>query len=405
MGLGSGSAIAGLYALKVMPDLIAELSKQIPQQIVITGTNGKSTTTRLVVGFAKQAGIKVITNPSGSNLERGIASSLVRQVNMFGRIKEVDLAIWELDEAAFRRIAGLINPEGVVILNVFRDQLDRYGEVDSIVKGWKEVLEKLPVKPWLVLNGDDTNVAELGSLNPKEVDYFGVNENPITGERKLLKKVKYTANAENIDLNGLDGSVFEVVSEESRKVINLPVGGAYQIYNFLAAYLTALRLGVDDKAISKALVEFKPIFGRVERLRARNGKELVVALIKNPVGATEVLGLIAEVIHKGDKLLIVLNDNFADGRDVSWIWDIDIEKWVSKLQGVQIVVSGTRAEEMMLRLKYANLDMTNISRENDLADALAICEIGSGRAFILPTYTALLTMERIFAKQGLRRNK
>lgn len=403
LGKGQGSAITGLYALKIEPQVIESLIQQIPRNIIVTGTNGKSTTTRLLVSFARAAGLQVVTNPTGSNLERGIASSLINASNLRGQISGVDLGIWELDEAAFRRIVGIIKPEVVVVINALRDQLDRYGEVDSVISGWSQAIKALKTKPYLVLNGDDANVASLSSLNSKKVSFFGLDQMMIEGEKSSAKKVKADVLAKNIDLNGLEGSMFEVVTKNDRVVINLPIGGAYQIYNFLAAYIVAKRLEISDLSISKALSSFKPIFGRVERVRAKNGKELIVSLIKNPVGAGEVLELVANVIRPADKILIGLNDNFADGQDVSWIWDVEFEKYRERLKDNEMVVSGTRAEEMVLRLKYAGFDSSKIYRENDIDDALGIAMLGSGRVFVLPTYTVLLKIENMLKKQGLKK--
>lgn len=400
---GRGSAITGLYALKVDPTLISRLIGQIPRHIIVTGTNGKSTTTRLLASFAEVGGLSVVTNSTGSNLERGVASSLVQNANLFGKLRKIDIGIWELDEAAFRRIAGVIKPEMVVVLNALRDQLDRYGEVDTVISGWKEALNAFKKKPYMILNGDDANVANLGELNPKEVCYFGIENSLLKGERSKFGSIKPDYIAKNIDLNGLEGSMFEVETGKDRVIINLPLGGKYQIYNFLAAYVAARKLEISDLSISKALGDFKPLFGRVERLRAKNGKELVVSLIKNPVGAGEVVELVSNVIRPTDKVLIGLNDNYADGQDISWIWDVEFEKTAAKFKDNDIVVCGTRAEEMILRLKYAGFDTTKITREENIEDALEIVMIGTSRVFVLPTYTVLLSLEKGFRAQGLRK--
>src|SRR3989344_1546685 len=204
---GGGSAAPGLYALKLNPTLIEDLCSAIPTNIVITGTNGKTTTSKMLAHFAKAENLKVIRNHTGSNLERGIASALVSNYG-----KNFDLGVWETDEAAFNTIAPKINPKIIVFLNVFRDQLDRYGEIDSLVKKWGETLQKLSKNTIVLINGDDANTNKLRGYFKGKIYTFGLESNKITGEgiEKIKNNEKLDFEAKNIKLNGLSGSTFQL---------------------------------------------------------------------------------------------------------------------------------------------------------------------------------------------------
>ncbi|MBI2314977.1 DUF1727 domain-containing protein, partial [Candidatus Daviesbacteria bacterium] len=188
--IGGGSAAPGLYALKIEPELVSKLSQQIPKNIVITGTNGKTTTAKMLAHFAKAAGLKVIRNHTGSNLERGIASTLISNYTLYPSPYTLDLGIWELDEAAFNMVAPKLKPGIIVFLNIFRDQLDRYGEIDSVVKNWQQTIQRLDLKTIILLNGDDTNILKLASCFKGKIQKFGVKDYKIIGEsvQKLKEK-------------------------------------------------------------------------------------------------------------------------------------------------------------------------------------------------------------------------
>lgn len=394
--LGGGSAAPGLYALKLEPQLVRKLASKIPQNIVITGTNGKTTTARLLAHFAKQEGLKVIRNHTGSNLERGIASTLVQNYG-----EKFDLGIWELDEATFVSVAPKINPQIVVFLNVFRDQLDRYGEVDSVVKGWTNTLKSLPTKTVILVNGDDSNTAKLKSNFAGKVYQFGVKDYKIVGEGIAHKKEKENLDFEATDvkLKGLTGSSFKSVIHNSQFIIQLPLPGIYHIYDFLAAFALGHKLGFDTKKMISSLNSFSPAFGRVEKLDFG-----YIFLIKNPAGATQVFQTIAPQLKSNDKLLLALNDNLADGTDVSWIWDAGFEKLKTQIN-LKVYVSGGRAYDLANRLKYAGFDPKQIYVEPELQNALRQAKKGlKGTLFILPTYTAMLELQHILTKSGIKKN-
>lgn len=362
--LGGGSAAPGLYALKLEPKLVEKLTAKIPKNIVITGTNGKTTTARMLVHLSGEAGLKVIRNHTGSNLERGIASALISGLHLEG----VNLGIWELDEAAFNTVVHKIKPQIVVFLNVSRDQLDRYGEVDKVVNSWCQTLLKLDPKTTVLINRDESDLAKLKDYFKGKTVEFG---------KKNLK---------NIKLNGLKGSQFTMYNLQF--TINLP--GMYHIHDALAAITCAYHLKIPVKSLDN----FSPAFGRVEKLPFG-----YIFLIKNPAGATQVFQTLAPLIKKHDRLLLALNDNLADGTDVSWIWDADYEKLKAQSEKCKVICSGTRAHDIAVRLKYAGFDPKHILVEPNLKNALKQARIGlKGKLFILPTYTALLELQKILKK-------
>lgn len=405
--LGGGSAAPGYYALKLYPNLVTKLAQQIPKTVVITGTNGKTTTARLLSQFAEVENLRILKNATGSNLERGVASALIANFNLLkGRVRDIDLAIFELDEAAFNNVIPKLSPDLIIFLNVFRDQLDRYGEVDSIVKKWEVTLNNISKNCMLLINGDDRNLLQMKKSFKGKTFTFGVENYKIRGEVnfKNIGDEKLDLEAKNVNLLGLDGVKFELNEKDGLWHFLLPVPGIYHIYDFLAAYIAASKLGIERKSIIQALRTFSPAFGRVEKFKLTPSNEAYIFLIKNPVGASQVFEVIKGEVKPNDRLLIALNDNFADGTDVSWIWDSEFEKLKVQSEKLKIIVSGTRAEDLSVRLKYADFESEPIIIENDLQSALKEAKDGlEGRLFILPTYTALLELQKILAKSGLKK--
>lgn len=402
--IGGGSAAPGLIALKIKPSLVSDLINQVSQNVVITGTNGKTTTARMLAQIARGEDIKIIRNTSGSNLERGIASALIKNTNWFGQVR-ADLGLWELDEAAFNEVAPKLKPQLVIFLNVFRDQLDRYGEVDSIVNKWSKTLEKLPKKTVVLLNSDDRNLLNLEKYAPGRVFKFNLKNYQITGEQVAnnTKLVKTDFTADNIKLHGLRGSEFTLKVGNKQAKINLPIPGAYHLYDATAALVGAYLVGFPLNEAATELASFFPAFGRIEKVALPKNREAIIMLIKNPTGATQVLETVADVIKPTDNLLLALNDNLADGTDVSWIWDVDFELLTKNYQPSTINCSGTRAGDLALRLKYAGISVRSLDIEPDLHKAFdKTCSKLSGRLFILPTYTALLELQKIMTKKGLK---
>ncbi|MDO8618981.1 MAG: MurT ligase domain-containing protein [Candidatus Daviesbacteria bacterium] len=398
--LGGGSAAPGLYALKIDHNLVKRLAKQIPKTIIITGTNGKTTTAKMLAHFVQTQDFKVIRNSTGSNLERGIASTLISRANLLGKLAPVDLAIWELDEAAFNTLAPKLNPDIIVFLNAFRDQLDRYGEVDTVVNHWQQTLEKIDPSTTLIINGDDKNTASLKRNFTGKTIVFGLENYRISGEGKIQTELKTDLQAKKIKNNGLSGTEFEVLDNKVK--LNLP--GVYQIYNLLAALGSSIQLGIDISGSIKSLSSFSAAFGRVEKI-SLGAKEAYIMLIKNPVGATQVFATISPNLNTNDELLIALNDNFADGTDVSWIWDANFENLKSQMLNVKCICSGTRAYELALRLKYAGFNAKNLIVESNLSLAFKLAKASSSkRLFILPTYTAMLQLQHLLTSSGVKKH-
>lgn len=403
---GGGSAAPGYYALKLYPNLVTDLASQIPKTIIITGTNGKTTTARMLGHFIESQGLKVLRNTTGSNLERGIASALLQNssLNLKGYRINCDLAIWELDEAAFNSVAPKLHPDMIVFLNVFRDQLDRYGEVDSIINKWGKTVAKLPKTTRIFINGDDQNLSALKVYFKGKIQTFGVENFKIGGEKNLMHiQEKLDFEATNIEQIGLEGTKFDLETITDKWAIALSIPGIYHIYDFLAAFSVAEQLKIKPSAIINSFKNFSPAFGRVEKLSFG-----YILLIKNPVGATQVFQTIKPGLKENDRIMIALNDNFADGTDISWIWDVDFEIFQNpsraKSRDFQIYASGTRATDLALRLKYAGFNPNQLIVQSNLKLAFeGACRGLQGRLFILPTYTCLLELQKILAKDGFKK--
>lgn len=402
---GGGSAAPGLYALNLEPNLVTKLSSQIPQNIIITGTNGKTTTTRMLDHLVKKQNLRTLRNSTGSNLERGIASTLVSHANIFGQIKDIDLGIWETDEAAFNTVVFKLKPQIIVFLNAFRDQLDRYGEVDTVIRKWTESLEKINWEPKSIINGDDVSTAKLARKN-FNTSTFKVKNYHTFGEKGDNNKLPAEFEAKIIKNKGLLGTDLEVTSPSSKLNISLPVPGLYHSYDFIAAFACYYYLNLPVKETVESLKNFSPAFGRVEEIKL--GENLgYIFLIKNPAGASLVFETIEPELKAGDRILMALNDNFADGTDVSWIWDANFELVQSssraKPRDFQIICSGTRAYDLALRLKYAGVDPSQLTIEPDLEKAFPLAQHHlDGRLFILPTYTALLELQSILTRSKIK---
>ena len=367
--IGGGSAAPGLYALKIYPKLVEKLTKNIPHHAVITGTNGKTTTARILAHLAQGAGLKVIRNHTGSNLERGIASTLISSVHPGGARTNFDLGIWELDEFAFNEVAPKLKPNLVIFLNVSRDQLDRYGEIDKVVNRWCNTLSKFDPQALILVNSNLTKLK----------NYF-------KGQTKEFGKVK------NIKANGLNSTSFDLEVANFKSKVSIPVPGNYNVQNAAAAITAAYYLNIPITP----LTNFQPAFGRVEKLPFG-----YIFLIKNPAGATQVFETLAPQIGPKDRLLIALNDNLADGTDISWIWDAEFEK----LPNHHTIVSGKRATDLAIRLKYAGFEPKRIHIEPNLEKALGEARKRlKGKLYILPTYTAMLRLQKILAKQGIKQH-
>lgn len=399
---GSGSTWPGHITLSLNPNFIRQIIAENKfKTILIAGTNGKTTTGKLIQTILKKNDMKVFQNTAGANLLNGIASSLIFNSNLSGKIDK-DFAVFEIDENTLPLILKEIaNPDFIIIMNLFRDQLDRYGEVNTIAKKWSEALRTIGKNTTLILNADDPQVAFLGKSN-SNVLYFGIDS------KNKTEKAQHASDSSNCpDCGGKltysstyfshlgDWSCKKCGFKHPEKTITTspiyPLPGAYNEYNTNAASLLAQVLSFNKEKVISSLKDFKPAFGRQEKLSI-NGKKVQIFLSKNPTGFNESLKTIASL--KAENLLIVLNDRIPDGRDVSWIWDVDFEDFSSQFKNV--TVSGDRAFDMGLRLKYAEFKNFNTAEDLPKATKTAIDKTpASETLYVLATYSAMLEVRKI----------
>jgi UDP-N-acetylmuramyl tripeptide synthase len=431
---GGGTAASGLVGLWLNPGLIRDVASQLGRGCVtITGTNGKTTTSLLISETARAAGLLPLANASGSNLTRGLASALAIAVDADGGLDgaERSLGVFEVDEAALTQALPQLQPRVAVFTNLFRDQLDRYGEVEAVAARWRDVIAAAPPELRLVLNADDPAVAALGE-GREGVTYFGVEDRklhagapehasdalfcrcgarleyavafyghaghwscPACGRRRPKPSVA----ARLVKLGDGHGARFQLESHGEKSTLDLGIGGLYNVYNALAAAAAAEALELPRSALEEALTSTGAAFGRQEAFEV-DGRRVEVYLGKNPAGLNQMLSTLLLDAARSTAL-IALNDGIADGRDISWIWDADFEVAAGRLQ--RVVVSGTRAAEMALRLKYAEWDESSLEVVPEIATALerALAATPEGGCLtVVPTYTAMLTVREILAKRS-----
>jgi UDP-N-acetylmuramyl tripeptide synthase len=431
-GRGGGTSLPGKVLLKLQPDAIARLSRQLPKgSVVISATNGKTTTASLLAAVLDKAGIKPVHNRAGANMAGGVATALLESTRG-GRLSE-DLGLFEVDEAWTADIIEQTQPSVVILGNLFRDQLDRYGELETLADSWQATIAALPPSTRVVINADDPLLARIGEAHPGAV-YFGLDDTSHAEDvprhaadskfcRNCGTPLRYSAvqlghlgiyecpngdfvrpqpsvSATQIVSNGMDGSEITIATPDGEIESTLPIPGLYNVYNAVAATAAAVALGVSTADIAAGLASAKAVFGRVETLTI-GGHEVAILLIKNPTGANEVLRTITEGDERFD-LWIALNDKIADGKDVSWVWDADFEMLAGRAN--RVTCSGTRAEEMALRLAYAGVARDAIEIDNAIERsfdaAVSQAALAGTKIFALPTYTSLLELRTAVAKRG-----
>ena len=492
--LGGGTSIVGLVAQRVYPDIVGHLATQLEHgSVIVTGTNGKTTTSGFIAAVLSDAGLRVWRNREGSNLMGGVASSLVIRALPNGNLRREGraISILEVDEAVMPQILQTVPARVVVFTNLFRDQLDRYGEVDSVAARWQQALGTLSTDTILVLNADDPTTAHLGEGFGGRVLYFGIDDPALDlkaqhdeeerhqvidtrtcpkcgGEYSYdlrffshmghyhcahcgnqrpqpdVRAVKVQSDEFDRTRMQVSSSLMAGTSKQQQEIV-IPLPGIYNVYNALAAATVAQAIEIGWEPIVTGIEQFKPIFGRGERIHIE-GRTLRLLLAKNPTGFNEVLRtLFNEGTHR--HVLFVLNDNIADGRDISWIWDVDFEQAVNHTSA--LVVAGSRALDLALRLKYAGVaqdemitvttaplramksdtllaarkkrraknrnvkileeadqqpPLTEISHHYGIAEALdsAVRQTPVGETlFAVPTYTGLLEIQRELERRGL----
>jgi UDP-N-acetylmuramyl tripeptide synthase len=396
---GGGSALPGLFIEKIDPDFIKRALSQLPHGVVIiSGTNGKTTTTKMTVELLESQGLKVFTNRTGSNFTRGVAAALLAEVDNKGNL-DADIAVLELDEAHAIHFVKIIPPRYSLLLNVMRDQLDRFGEIDATAK----LLAKIAMSTTdtVILNREDPRVVKIASLlDAQRIAYFGLspkllslfpNDDDIHGQPATLKHSELPA---EVILSDLDNNGAQFTMDSRDITTSLELKGVYNVYNAAAALtLTRMIVGssIDETKLIDALSHVTPAFGRGETLTI-NGQPLELVLVKNPSGFRLSL---SSFKPEGYDTMIAINDNYADGRDMSWLWDVDFD---SLRTGGVSAISGIRAYDMALRLQYDEVTAAHVdtSLAASLQHFLATSEGKPKRIFC--TYTAMLAIRRELSK-------
>ena len=430
-GRGGGTTLPGRVLLRLAPDAIARLGASLGDGVtIVSATNGKTTTAGMIAAVLEADGRRPVHNRAGSNMTWGVATALLEQQGSEG--------LFEVDEAWLPKVAEELDPALIVLGNLFRDQLDRYGEIETLADEWAKLVAGRAGRTRFVLNADDPLIADLGrDADQRRRDgvlYFGVDDptqalpelqhasdakhcrrcgHPYAYERAFVGHLGHYAcgncgaarpvpdvAATRVELRGMEGSAVTVRLPDGELELELPLPGLYNVYNALAAVSAALELGVGAARIGAALAGVRAAFGRVETIEV-GGRQVSILLIKNPAGANEVLRtLMLEAGGEGLDLWVALNDGIADGRDVSWIWDADFELLCGAVR--RVVCAGTRAPEMALRLKYAGWPEERIEVEEEIAGSLDHAVAAApGRLFALPTYTALLELRKLLSSRGL----
>lgn len=438
---GGGTTLPGVVLLKLRPQAIADYSAELRYGTVLcSATNGKTTTTRLLAAALDVSGYHLVTNAEGSNLERGIAAAFLKAD------PAADLGVFEVDEAALGPVAAAAQPGIIVLMNLFRDQLDRYGELETLVDKWHAVLDEAEAQhepPMLVLNADDPNIAALGRGRDNVV-WFGLDdESQAIAEREhaadatscrqcgspLEHKVIMLGhlghwNCPNCDATrptpAVSATRVELSPTGQKATISYPADGAesqlelvidsalpglHNTYNIAAAFAAASAVATRTKrpleahAIARVIGETQPAFGRGEIIDV-DDKHVQLLLAKNPTGVNQ---NIRTILSEPDDLhvLVLLNDRTADGQDVSWIWDVDWEPLQPHV--ASLTLGGDRAWDLALRFRYGGFDLDKIKVAPDIAKALdvALGEVGAGSTLhALPTYTAMLDLRWVLTQRG-----
>ncbi|YAI82447.1 MAG: MurT ligase domain-containing protein [cyanobacterium endosymbiont of Rhopalodia sterrenbergii] len=416
LNLGAASVLPGAIARRFHSKLLFLLCEQIKQGVILViGTNGKTTTSLLLRTILENQGFKVAHNDTGANLINGLVTALLKNTNLVGQLT-VDYAILEVDENILPLLLKECQPQIILGLNLFRDQLDRYGEVDTISKRWLTAFALLPYNTIVILNADDPTLSYLGQKITQKVRYFGLDEPelyleeiPHAVDSIYCPCCGYTLDYRGIyfshlgDFNCPSCGFTKSKPAFSSKTWPQILVGVYNKYNTLAAGLVAQELGIEVTHIFDSIKNFRAAFGRSEELTI-DGKNIRILLSKNPVGMNETIRAVNDlkVTGKASTTLMVLNDRIPDGTDVSWIWDVDTEKLINL--GGTLIVSGDRVYDIALRLEYSKENLTyyqdsvKLVIKEDLKEAIQTALTltpTNGTLHIIPTYSAMLEVRGI----------
>ncbi len=429
LGRGGGTVIAGHLVPRLAPGALRDVTNALPNgSIVVSGTNGKTTTTRLLSHILRGAGLRPIHNRAGANLLSGLFTAVAQGTDWQARPRG-DIGLFEVDEATLPRALEHIEPRVLLLHNIFRDQLDRYGEVHFVANLWAEAVGELGPATTVVADADDPLVAALAPLaNAYGIGdvSVGSHELPHAMDARLCPRCgaqlcydlvffghlghyrcsrcdfarpPTAITATTIELLGDEGSLVTIDTPDGVIRARLQLPGLYNVYNALAAVSVSATLGVRRDVIARGLETFTAAFGRLERIQVED-RQLFLALVKNPVGFTEVLRTILSGTGRRT-LLLAINDLFADGTDVSWLWDVDFESLAGRVNVA--VCAGIRANDMAVRLKYAGVETERIRIEPELARALEMALAAAEpteTVYALPTYTAMLDLRNVLRRTG-----
>jgi UDP-N-acetylmuramyl tripeptide synthase len=426
-GRGGGTTLPGKLLWKLDPGAIDLLAGRLAGgSALVSATNGKTTTSAMTAAILGDGGRRLAWNRSGANLMSGVASTLLAA-------RDAELGLFEVDEGALPEVARRLRPRAVCLGNLFRDQLDRYGELELVAERWRAAVRTLPDDAVVVANADDPRLGELvsgrsssvrfGLDDPRHarpglqhaadskwcvrcgrpydyaaayVGHLGDYRCPACGHARPPLDVA----ARDLELDGVDGASFTLSTPAGETRVELALPGLYNVYNALAAASLAQALGASLEQIGRGLGGFRAAFGRFERIRSGD-RDVLMLLIKNPAGANEAVRTLLDAGTPGT-VVLALNDAIADGRDVSWIWDIDLEPLLEAAE--RVIASGERAAELGLRCVYGGLPRERLEVEPDLTAALdrglALTPAG-GELVVLPTYTAMLALRAVAADRGL----
>ena len=439
---GGGTSLPGKVLTRLEPHAIGLLAGHLPQgSVVISATNGKTTTAAMVASVLDRTGARLVHNRAGANMAGGVASALASASRRGGRAVAGDVGLFEVDEFWLGPLVEELSPRALLLGNLFRDQLDRYGELETIADRWAAVVGARRGRGALVLNADDPLVADLARITEPDpppsgapapgVLFFGVDDDRLAhaelqhaADSKHCRRcghpyvydAAYLAHlghyhcpncgarrpepsvvARDVELRGIRSAAFTLHSPAGTARIELPLPGLYNVYNAVGAAALCLTLGVPLGVVVGGLEAVAPAFGRAETVQI-GGRALSILLVKNPAGANEVLRTLA-LEGDGLDLFGILNDRVADGRDVSWVWDADWELLAPSVR--RMTCSGTRAAELALRMKYAGMEPERLRVVEDAAAGLdAALADGDGPLYALPTYTALLELRDLLSARG-----
>lgn len=434
-----GTTLPGKIAFRMYPGILSSIAREF-EIIMVTGTNGKTTTTRIIEEILKNNNVDYITNKSGANLLSGITTLFIQAVSLTGKPLH-KVALIESDEAAFNQVTKHLKPKAVVVTNFFRDQLDRYGELYSTLNAVKSGLDRIDDNAVIILNADDSMCASLGQNTSKRVVYYGVNSEAYQGNAESTNsdamfcifcknKYNYTnhiyghlgdfhcpvcgysrpeAQLECIAIEDAGSSYTKIkcscadslIGEDTEMSVRINLPGLYNVYNAMAAATCGLVLNYPVDTVSNALQSFESGFGRMESINVGN-KIIKLILVKNPTGFNQVLSFL-KLDTQPLNAAFLINDNLADGTDISWLWDVDFEQLNTISDRIEsLTTSGVRGEDMAVRLKYSGIDINKININKDyhsLIEKGLEKTIDGGCFYILPTYTAMLDIRAILKKK------